>query len=478
MSTPPPSKADQAQGCADFRQSRGVGRRRILQAGCLGTLGIGLDTLLSARSASGATVPSPNNIAHGFGRAKSCIFLFMWGGPSQLDTFDPKPDAPAEIRGPFKPIATSVPGTQVSEHFQRVAKLVDRLAIVRSLSHNDPAHLSSGHATLTGHLAPVVNSDADPPSDRDTPHLGSVVARVKDAQRMVPPFVTLPWLAMHPAAPGGRAPGQNAGWLGAKFDPMLLGGDPAAPDWRVAELALRDDVTSARLDSRQALLAAIDDQRRVAERAADAAADGFKQQAFGLLTSAAARQAFDLSSESDATRDRYGRNIHGQCLLLARRLVEHGVSLVNVNWHNDGRNFWDTHGNNFKRLKNDLIPPADQALAALLDDLGARGLLDETIVAWVGEFGRKPQITRGNDGRDHWPRCYSGLLAGGGIRGGAVYGASDAHAAYPADLPASPQDFAATIYHALGIDPAIQFSDRLGRPVSVCQGRALAPLFA
>jgi hypothetical protein len=462
-----------ADGCADFRYAR-MGRREILQAGCLGTLGLGLNLL-----AAGRTRAAPRLAAGpaGFGRAKSCIFLFMWGGPSQLDTFDPKPDAPAEVRGEFQPIATAVPGLQISEHFQRVARIADRLAIVRSLSHDDPAHLSSGHVTFTGHLAPVVKSDADPPSDRDTPHIGSVLARVREGVRAVPPFVTLPWIAAHPAAPGGRAPGQNGGWLGARYDPMLLTGDPNAAGWRVSELALRDDVTLARLEDRRSLLGLVDRERRLAERAGEAATDGYKSQAFELLTSAAARQAFDLSAEPDAVRDRYGRNIHGQCVLVARRLVENGVSLASVNWHNDGRNFWDTHGNNFNRLKHDLIPPADQALSALIEDLDQRGMLGETVVAWVGEFGRKPQVTPGNAGRDHWPRCYSGLLAGGGIQGGAVYGASDKHAAFPADLPASPQDYVATLYHALGIDPTMMFADRLGRPLRVCEGRALAPLF-
>jgi hypothetical protein len=438
-------------------------------------MGLGLDGLLRGR-AIGATQKDVSGA--GFGRAKACIFLFMWGGPSQLETFDPKPDAPAEVRGSFQPISTAVPGVFISEHFQRVAKLTDRLAIIRSLTHNDPAHLSSGHVTLTGHLAPVVKSDAEPPSDRDTPHLGSVVARMRPGDPVVPPFVTLPWLAMHPAAPGGRSPGQNGGWLGSRYDPMLIAGDPNAANWRVDELSLSDDVTVARLDSRKSLLAEIDQQRRIAERAADAGLDNFKQKAIGLLSAPAARQAFDLAAESDAMRDRYGRNIHGQSVLLARRLVEHGVSLVSVNWHNDGRNFWDTHGNNFNRLKDDLIPPADQALSALLEDLEQRGMLDETIVAWVGEFGRKPQITTAGAGRDHWPRCYNGLLAGGGIRGGTVYGASDAHAAYPAASPCSPQDYVATIYHALGIDPATKLVDRMGRPLAVCEGRALADLFA
>ncbi len=207
---------------------------------------------------------------------------------------------------------------------------------------------------------------------------------------------------------------------------------------------------------------------------------GLKQRAFDLLSCQKARNAFDLTQEPAQVRDRYGRNIHGQCVLVARRLIEHGVPLVSVNWHNDGRNFWDTHSHNFTRLQNDLIPPADQALSALLEDLDERGLLDETIVAWVGEFGRRPQIDGGNaghGGRAHWPFCYSGLLAGGGIRGGAVYGRSDRHAAHPAESPVTPQDYAATLLHALGVDGETTIADRTGRPVRVCTGTPITALF-
>lgn len=451
-------------------------RRSVLQAGGLGLLGLGLPQLLSARALGS---PSIEGIAStGFGKAKRCIFIFMWGGPSQLDTFDMKPEAPAEVRGLFSPIATRVPGMQICEHFGRLANVTDKLAIIRSLNHTDPAHLSSGHATLTGHWAPKLNSDADPPSDRDTPHMGSMLARLRPTTGTLPPFVTMPWLAYHPAAPGGRAPGQNGGWLGRGYDPLLVSGDPSTPDWRVQELSLADGVSYERIASRQTLLADIDRQR--AALGADDASD-FKQRAFGLLASSEARNAFDLGQEPDSVRDRYGRNIHGQCVLLARRLVEHGVPLVSVNWHNDGRNFWDTHGHNFSRLKKELIPPADQALSALIEDLDARGMLDETIIAWVGEFGRRPQIDNGNandGGRAHWPFCYSGLLAGGGIRGGAIYGRSDKHAAHPEGSPVSPLDYAATIYHALGIAPETFVKNRIDRPNRVCEGTPMHALFA
>lgn len=464
-------------GCADLRSAAAstMSRRSVLQAGGLGLFGLGLPQLWAARAAaetSRASMP-----AAGFGRAKSCIFLFMWGGPSQLDTFDPKPEAPAEIRGPFQSIATRVPGMRISEHFRRLATVADKLAIVRSLHHTDPAHLSSGHATLTGHLAPAINSDADPPSERDTPHLGSMLARLRGGAQAMPPFVTLPWVASHPAAPGGRAPGQNAGWLGHRYDPLVIGGDPSRPDWRVQELSLADGISYDRIDSRRELLRTVDRQR--AELAAGDFG-GMRQQAFDLLSAPAARQAFDLSKEPDAVRDRYGRNIHGQCVLLARRLVEHGVPLVSINWHNDGRNFWDTHGANFSRLKNELIPPADQALTALLEDLHERGLLEETVVAWVGEFGRRPQIDHGNagdGGRAHWPFCYSGLLAGGGIRGGSIFGKSDAHAAHPVDSPVTPQDYTASLLHALGVAPDMAVPDRFGRPIRVNEGTPITSLF-
>jgi hypothetical protein len=303
-----------------------------------------------------------------------------------------------------------------------------------------------------------------------------MLAHLRGTDGTLPSFVTLPWLALHPAAPGGRAPGQNGGWLGRTYDPLLVSGDPSKADWRVDELSLVDGVSYERIDSRRALLAHIDRQRA---EMSDGGLGGLKERAFGLLTSAAARSAFDLSQESGATRDRYGRNIHGQCVLLARRLAEQGVPLVSVNWHNDGKNFWDTHGHNFSRLKDDLIPPADQALAALLEDLDQRGLLDETIVAWVGEFGRNPRIEPGpgGGGRNHWPFCYSGLLAGGGIRGGAVYGRSDQHASRPAESPVSPQDYAATLLHALGVAPETLVADRFGRPHRVCEGGPLIGLF-
>ena len=468
-------------GCPEFRSARQFSRRTVLQAGGAGLLGLTLPQFLAAREFDALRSPPDGQSTlspAGFGKAKRCILFFMWGGPSQLDTFDMKPSAPAEVRGEFQPIATAVPGTQICEHFQRLASQTDQLAIVRSLAHRDPAHLSSGHAILTGHLAPVINSDAEPPSQRDTPHIGSVVSYARGGSGALPTAVTMPWHALHPAAPGGVAPGQHGGWLGRKYDPMLMPGDPSQPGWKIPELTLGDGVSLGRLESRQAVLSLIDRQRGLLDAAAEARdLAGYQAQAIGLLTSAEARAAFDLEQETPETRERFGRNIHGQCALLARRLIEHGVPLVSVNWHNDGRNFWDTHSNNFNRLKNDLIPPADMALTALLTDLSERGMLDDTIVAWVGEFGRKPQIDQRHAGREHWPFCYSGLLAGGGIRGGAVYGASDKLAARPISKPARPQDFTATLYHALGIRTDVTLDDRGGRPQRFCDGTPICELF-
>jgi hypothetical protein len=349
---------------------------------------------------------------------------------------------------------------------------------VRSLTHDDAAHLSSAHTILTGHLPPVNKSDAEPPSERDTPHLGSALSRLRPTLSGLPAFVTMPWLAYHPAAPGGKAPGQHGGWLGRGEDPLLIEGDPNAADWEVPALALQPGLEGGRIDRRRTLLETIDvEQRRLAHSASSPAFRQQQRRAFDLLASPPVRQAFDLKAEADSVRERYGRNTHGQCVLLARRLAEHGVPFVSVNWHSDPNPFWDTHGDNFNKLRTSLIPPADQALAALLADLEERGMLEDTIVAWIGEFGRAPTINA-SAGRDHYPGCYTGLLAGAGIVGGAVYGASDATGAAPVDQPASPHDFAATLMHALGIDPAATLPDRTGRPHALYGGRPLTRLFA
>lgn len=473
-----------SQSCREFKSLNRCDRRALLQAGALGGLGLGLPQFWDA-TASHANASSDSTLRTKSGRkaAKACIFMFMWGGPSQLDTFDLKPNAPDEIRGPFRPASTNVPGIQICEHFKRLGHHVDKLAIVRSLNHSDPAHLSSGHATVTGQHAPVLNSDATPPSDRDSPHIGSLVSKVRPNTNGLPSFVTLPWKAYHPAAPGGEAPGQHGGWLGKSHDGVLLTGDPNAENWKPSNFSLRPEITLTRLEERFQLLEQLNQQNGrlnhanlLHRRMADARVH--RSHAMDLLTSTRVRKAFDLSEEPASTRERYGRNTHGQSVLMARRLVEHGVPLVTVTWHNDGKNFWDTHGDNFNRLKDDLIPPADMALSALLTDLEQRGMLEETLVVWVGEFGRKPQITATNAGREHWPFCYSGLLAGGGIRGGRTYGTSDAHAAYPDSNPITPIDFGTTIVDALGIPTDSFLPDREGRPHATTSGEIIDALFS
>lgn len=441
----------------------GISRRTLLQASAL-TSGV-----LAARRLNAADL-----LAHG--TAKQVVLLFMWGGPSQIDTFDPKPNAPSEIRGPFETISTNVPGIQVSEHYQRIAARMDKLCLIRSMTHDDPAHLSSAHTLLTGQLPPVNYSDNEPPSERDTPHIGSVMNALRPAPGALPTSVVMPWQVFHPSAPGGRAPGQHGGWLGRQHDPFYVLGDPNQPNWTVPALTLIDGQSPDRLAARQHLLATLEQQHRAVQTQPAKRINHEQSQAFGLLTSAVVRGAFDLAQETATTRDRYGRNIHGQCVLLARRLIDHNVPFVAVNWHNDGQNFWDTHGNNFNRLKNDLIPPSDMAFAALLDDLAASGKLNDTLVIWAGEFGRAPRIN-GSTGRDHHPRCYTSVLAGGGVRGGQVYGKSDAFAGLPAENPVSPHDLAATVYHALGVSSETTLYDASQRPHRLYAGQPLTSIF-
>ena len=425
-----------------------------MQAGAIGLVGLGLSRVLAS--------PKPT------AKSKSCILLFQWGGPSHIDTWDPKPEAPAEVRGEFAPIATSVPGIRIAEHFPKLSRMADRYAIVRSMAHTDVAHLSSVHHLMTGRLAPRINSDADAPSRLDSPMIGSVLDRMAPLGGSVPGSVSLPWIVSHPAAPGGVAPGQHAGWLGARYDPFVVSGDPNAPGFRVGGLTSND--SSGRLEGRAKLLHGLDRGGSIESFGAT------HHRAVELLSGGSVERAFDLEREPAKVRDRYGRHTHGQSCLMARRLVEAGVRLVTVNWPNDGHAFWDTHGDNFNGLKNRLMPPADAGFSALLDDLDDRGLLDDTLVVWVGEFGRNPKVN--GSGREHWAKCYCAVLAGGGIRGGQVYGSSDKIGAYPAEKATSPADLAATIYHALGIDPHSHIEDRTGRPMALTEGQPLMSLFS
>jgi hypothetical protein len=448
-----------------------MGRRELLRAGALGLLGLGLPELLHARDAAARP---------GGGRARACILLFMWGGPAQQDTWDPKPDAPVEYRGEFRPIPTRTPGVQVCEHLPLLARHTDKLALLRAMTHPDVDHTTATHFLLTGRGLPRPGA----PRTEDWPGYGAVLSWLGRGRGPLPPFVS-----MMPVVPDGaprfveESHGQDAGCLGPLHHPLRIDADASKPDYQVGDFTLHADVPSPRTDGRRLLLRDLDRQRGGLERQLDVAALGAHyERAFALLASRGAAEAFDLTREPLAVRERYGLNTHGQAVLQARRLVEAGVPLVTVFWQNDGITnvsvYWDTHNRNFTDLKTRLCPVADQAFSALLEDLDQRGLLDETLVVWTGEMGRTPRVGQsvvggagaGRDGRDHWPHVFTTVLAGGGVRGGVVHGASDRYAAYPAANPTAPEDLAATVYHSLGVEPRTTLRDRLGRPLTLCEG--------
>ncbi|MBI3467055.1 MAG: DUF1501 domain-containing protein [Planctomycetes bacterium] len=466
-----------------------ITRRELLRAGGLGLPGLLLRNRASAAQASpaqaGAAQAGAAQARGSLGNAKACIFIFNFGGPSQLETWDLKPDAPEGIRGEFRPIRTSVPGTFISEHLPRLARLAHQYAIIRSMAHQDIEHQSGGYTGLTGHRHPNPRVFAVP-TPEDAPPYGSVVSKVRPATGLVPSFVSFPTTLFDAVI----IPGQTAGWLGKNHDPLHIRQDPNDPSFSVRELALIEGVSAARLADRRRLLEGLE-QRDPSPQFAESrhGFDLFYQRAFQLLSSNATHSAFHVHREPAPVRDRYGRTTFGQCCLLARRLVEAGVPVVSIYFCSGGLTGlqasrpWDTHEGNFARLKNDLLPVTDQALAALLEDLEQRGLLKETLVAWIGEFGRTPRIGARSspngakpDGRDHWPYCYSAVLAGGGIGGGRTHGASDRSAGHPADSPVSPADFAATIYHCLGVDPHGEITDQLNRPVRICEGTPVRAL--
>lgn len=475
--------------CGQHRRLREWSRRELLRAGGLSLFGLSAADLLAGR-ATGQPVSAAelaSQQGHRFGRAKACILLFMWGGPAHQDTWDMKPDAPAEIRGEFQSIGTNVPGVRICEHFPQLAQRIDRLTIVRSMTHTNVDHTPSTHYLLTGEPPPPINDIR-----AQWPHMGSVLARLGRGQGPLPPFVSMrPKLENTVPRFVEQSQGQFAGWLGPIHDPMTIDADPSRDDYRVGDFQLQPELSVGRLAERREL-------REQLNQRLDASALMFETQAahmrraFELLTSASAgdqRDAFNLNRESDELRDRYGRNPHGQSVLQARRLIERGVPLVTVFWPNDGiKNvsvYWDTHSRNFVDLKERLMPPADQAFSALLDDLQQRGMLDDTLVVWTGEFGRTPKVGQrnsdagaGRDGRDHWPGCFTSVLAGGGVRGGFVYGKSDRHAAYPSENPVQPRDLIATIYHLLGVPAGLSLLDTAERPHYVRPGTAIMDLIA
>jgi hypothetical protein len=456
-------------------------RRKLLSIGGRGLLGLGLAPFLAPRSAHSTTEsvgrhgPSP--------RAKSVIFLYQFGGPSHLETFDPKPDAPREIRGQWDSIATNVPGLRVGDKLPRMAEVMDKVTLVRGLHHGMKNHNPASYYMLTGHEPPVDDIRL-PPGDDLYPAYGAVADRFAPGRSAsVPGFVGFP----HVIRDGSITPGQRAHFLGTRFDPLVMTADPNAPTYQPPELMLPDDMSPARLEDRRRLLSVIDAQSRLLDESVAArSADASYARAVELINSSAVRAAFDLSVETDSTRDAYGRHSFGQSCLLARRLVESGVKFVNVYFSNSigGQSKtsggWDTHGFNntsmYPILRDRHLPITDQTLPALLTDLDERGLLESTLVVWLGEFGRTPKLNK-QSSRDHWPHCFTALLAGGGMKRGFAFGRSDADGAYPADGAMRPDDLAATLFTALGIDSHAMVTDKLSRPVPVAAGNCVDALF-
>lgn len=462
--------------CPTFFTRSPMDRREFLRAGALSLPGLGLPQLIAAHTKSPKS-SAPRS------RAKACIVLFMWGGPAQQDTWDMKPSAPVEYRGEFKPIPTKVPGIQVCEHLPRLARHMDKLSLLRAMTHNDVNHLTATHPLLTGRPLPRPGAARS----EDWPGYGAVLARLGRGKGALPPFVS-----MMPKVPDGaprfveESHGQGAGWLGPIYDPLRIDADGSKPDYTVGEFSLRAELPRSRTNERKELLKSLDMQRKGLEQSVEVAASAAQyERAFSLLASPQALAAFDLSREPQSVRERYGMNIHGQSVLQARRLVEAGVPLVTVFWPNEGITnvsvYWDTHSRNFIDLKTRLCPVTDQAFSALLEDLEQRGMLDETLIVWTGEMGRTPRVGQsvpggagaGRDGRDHWGNVFTSVLAGGGVKGGVVHGSSDRYAAYPATNPTAPADLAATVYHCLGVDPRTELRDRLDRPYTLCDGTVI-----
>ena len=468
-----------------------MSRRRMLRIGGLGSLGLTLPRLLRAE-AQGATLGRA-----GTAPIRSCILVFFYGGPSHIDTVDMKPKAPAEVRGQFGSIATSVPGMRVCEHLPHTARVMDRLAVVRSMHHPMTNHNAAAFTTLCGRNPLKGDLELLSNDRNDPPCYGAVLSATLPERRGLPTSVALPHVMYNVV----QLPGQVAGFLGSAHNPFQVSADPSAPDFRLGELELPGDISIDRLDDRAALLRRLDARRHRIETEARAGGSGtawtvakgqddsgaardidpcdvYTEKAFRLLHSPAVRRAFDLAAEDPRLRDRYGRTKLGQSALLARRLVESGVRFVTVydGQHNGQEANWDAHSSVFPRLKDNLLPPADQAFAALIEDLDSRGLLNETLVIGMGEFGRTPKIN-GTAGRDHWPFCYSVMLAGGGIRGGITYGSSDKLGAYPDTDAVTPGDLAATLFWRLGLDPAHEMIDLTGRPYKLADGQPVRAIF-
>lgn len=450
---------------------RELSRREALRIGGLCGLGLTLPQLL-ARRAAGMASASPT-----FGRAKQVIVLYLHGGHPQQETFDPKPEGPSAVRGEFGAIETSLAGARFSEVLPQTARIAHRLAIVRSMSHANANHVTACLPANTGHAHPPGTPNTDfPPAETDFPPFGAVLDSLRGANGELPNWVRIGPLMRRNN--GTVLHGQIPGFLGAKHASFTIDQELLPQDVRIVAVEPDANITSLRLTARRDLLAQFDQQRRWLDESATARdLDAYYQRAFNLLTSRSTRGAFDLAAETPQTRERYGQTEFGQRCLLARRLAEAGVPMINVSYCHTPKGSWDTHSQNFKQMKESLGPTFDTAFSALVEDLAERGMLGETLVLVNAEFGRTPAINK-NAGRDHWPWVYSLALAGAGIRAGEVYGASDNAAAYPADRPHDPKDMAATIYHLLGVDPRTVLHDATRRPHQLVIGRPIAGILA
>jgi hypothetical protein len=425
-----------------------ITRRHALRIGASGLLGgLTLPRFLQMQ-ATAATGQEP--------KAKSCIFLFLEGGPSTIDMWDMKPEAPVEVRGPYKPIATNVPGTMIGEHLPNCAKIADKYTILRSHSHNDNGHSTGYHYVMTGYRADFADgTNSRKPNNVLFPSIGSVVAKELGARGPLPVYMNLP----HPMTAGGP------GFYGAEYAPFVVETDPAQPDFEVKDLKLVEGVSSGRMDRRRRVLSGLErlEKGRAGQGKSDVMST-YYEKAHDLITSAAARKAFDIQSEPESLRASYGYTTLGQCALLSRRLVEAGCRFVGVD-----HSGWDTHFTCFPSLEKDLIPSVDKAFSALVTDLHQRGLLDSTLVVMMGEMGRTPRVNA-QAGRDHWSMAQAVLFAGGGIKPGCVIGATDKNATAPVADPVSVEDILKTIFHLMGVDSSKTYYTPLGRPVPIVNG--------
>jgi len=431
-----------------------LNRRDLLQVGGLGLMGLTLPQLLESQAKSQQADLKPS--------ADACIIIFLNGGPSHLDMWDMKPETAAGIRGEFNPIASSVPGYQVCEHLPRLSQHVHRGTIVRSMHHGvNNAHAAAVYASMTGHDRGEIGGGT---RQTDYPSPGAVISKLQPNTKKVVQNVHLPYMTKE-GAKGPPQPGFFGGILGRGYDPLFVLKDPNAADFGVPELTLQTGVSAERLSVRKKLFAELDQRVKLqGSSAVETGMNGFQHRAFDLLTSEATQNAFQISQEPDKVRDSYGRNIYGQSVLLARRLVEAGTRMVTISWAPDANATWDTHGSNFQKLKGSLLPQFDSACASLISDLVERGLFERTMVAVLGDFGRTPKINANNAGRDHWNYCYSLALFGGGFQQGLVYGTSDKTGAFPATNPLKPGDIVSSMYHNLGIQNNSLIYDPLSRP--------------